>query len=196
MRRRTERRLSEAELLLWTQLARSVAPMPGRTAPDLPEAAPEPVLIAPVPGSFAAALMEPVKPAIPAKSKTPLKPALKPLAPVERRVLTALKRGARSIEAVIDLHGMYQAEAHAALRHFIMRAQQNGLTLVLVVTGKGGVEAGLEGEARGILRRVVPHWLRLADMRSYVLGFEEAARQHGGSGALYIRIRRHREVKP
>jgi len=32
--------------------------------------------------------------------------------------------------------------------------------------------------------------LRESDMRSIVLGFEEAARAHGGSGALYVRLRK------
>ncbi len=35
-----------------------------------------------------------------------------------------------------------------------------------------------------------PHWLREPDLRSIVLGFEEAGRAHGGSGALYVRLRR------
>ena len=48
-----------------------------------------------------------------------------------------------------------------------------------------------QGRARpGVLRRLAPHWLRANDMRSVVLGFEEAARAHGGSGALYVRLRR------
>jgi DNA-nicking Smr family endonuclease len=43
-----------------------------------------------------------------------------------------------------------------------------------------------------VLRRVVPHWLRLPELRALVLGFEEAAPQHGGAGALYVRLRRRR----
>ena len=38
-----------------------------------------------------------------------------------------------------------------------------------------------------MLRRLVPHWLREPDLRAAVLGFEEAGRAHGGSGALYVR---------
>jgi len=36
----------------------------------------------------------------------------------------------------------------------------------------------------------VPHWLRQAEFRPYVLAAENAHRAHGGEGALYIRIRR------
>ena len=37
-----------------------------------------------------------------------------------------------------------------------------------------------------MLRRLAPHWLKERDLRSVVLGFEEAGRAHGGSGALYV----------
>jgi DNA-nicking Smr family endonuclease len=43
---------------------------------------------------------------------------------------------------------------------------------------------------------MVPHWLRLAELRPLVLGFEEAEQRHGGSGALYVRLRRLREFGP
>ena len=48
---------------------------------------------------------------------------------------------------------------------------------------------------RSVLRRLVPHWLAEPGLRGLVLGFEQAARGHGGGGALYVRIRRAREVK-
>ena len=63
---------------------------------------------------------------------------------------------------------------------------------MIVVTGKGGPldDSGQWHNERGVLKRLTPHWLREADMRSVVLGFEEAGRAHGGSGALYVRLRR------
>jgi DNA-nicking Smr family endonuclease len=112
---------------------------------------------------------------------------------VERKTLQALRRGRKDVDSVIDLHGMRQEEAHFALLSFLHRAQSSGHALVLVVTGKGGAAAshGLF-EERGVLRRMVPHWLRLPDLRHLVIGFEEASPQHGGSGALYVRLRRRR----
>ena len=105
--------------------------------------------------------------------------------------MTALRRGRQGVEGVIDLHGMRQAEAHAALRGFLHRSQAEGFKVVLVVTGKGAsaIDDAPFGE-RGVLRRMVPHWLRLPDLRPLVVGFDEAARQHGGAGALYVRLRR------
>ncbi|MCX4199043.1 Smr/MutS family protein, partial [Methylobacterium organophilum] len=101
-----------------------------------------------------------------------------------------LRRGRLAIEARIDLHGMVQAEAHAALTGFLLRARAAGHSYVLVVTGKGGPGYADAFSERGVLRRSVPHWLRGPDLRGIVLGFEEAARHHGGGGALYVRLRR------
>ncbi|KMO42807.1 DNA mismatch repair protein MutS, partial [Methylobacterium tarhaniae] len=151
-----------------------------------PEPAPAPA--PPVP------MLRPARPAprsiskSPAPTPPPPVPALPPLAPLERRVRTGLRRGSRSVDASIDLHGMRQAEAHAALIGFLHRSRASGHAVVLVVTGKGG--SGDPYAERGVLRRSVPHWLRLPELRPLVLGFEEAAHHHGGGGALYIRLRR------
>jgi DNA-nicking Smr family endonuclease len=123
-------------------------------------------------------------------------PALAPLVPLERRTLTALRRGRQPLEAVLDLHGLRQAEAHDRLRGFLLREQRRGVRLVLVITGKGASGLTPGGEERGVLKRMVPHWLRMADMRAVVLGFEDAALGHGGSGALYVRLRRQKDDGP
>ena len=68
-----------------------------------------------------------------------------------------------------------------------------GHSLTLVVTGKGGAAPHEPAwQERGVLRRLVPHWLRLPALRALVLGFEEAGLRHGGAGALYVRLRRSR----
>src|SRR6202012_2110092 len=110
-------------------------------------------------------------------------------APVARREKQQLARGRTPIDVRIDLHGMTQAQAHAALAHFLRRAQHDGAKFALVVTGKGTRSGDSE---RGVLRRQVPHWLRLPDLRDVVLGFEEAHVTHGGEGALYVRLKRMR----
>ena len=187
MRSRRGRTLSEADLALWRQVARSVKPLAGR-APIEPEPAPPaPPAVAPEPTKMASW-------ASPASA--PGKPAPPPLAPLENRLRTQLRRGQQGVDAVIDLHGMRQDEAHMALRAFLRREQGRGTRLALVVTGKGAAGTSLFGDERGVLRRVVPHWLRLPDLRPLVVGFEEAQQRHGGSGALYVRLRRAREAGP
>lgn len=189
MRRRRERTLSGDEITLWTHVARTVKPFAGRVVPQLPRQETEPQ-----PESTA----EPAQTILPeqTRSKRPDPPPLPPLAPLERRTLTALKRGQQQLEAVLDLHGLRQAEAHDRLRGFLMREQARGARLVLVITGKGAAGDALMGDERGVLKRIVPHWLRMADLRSIVMGFDDAALNHGGSGALYVRLRRLRERGP
>ena len=97
-------------------------------------------------------------------------------------------------DAAIDLHGLRQGEAHAALLRFLDRGQRQGFKVVLVVTGKGGRvredEWGIGEGTTGVLRRQVPLWLGLPEFRALVVGWEEAGRPHGGAGALYVRLRR------
>lgn len=176
-RRSPARRLSDEEIALWAEVARSVARRRGAAPPAVP--APR---TAPPPPAASATIAPPLKPAGPP-----------PLAPLERRLKRELARGRGAVDSALDLHGLNQAEAHQALRGFLAHAQARGARLVIVVTGKGR-PSDLVGSTRleepGVLRRLAPHWLRAADLRGIVLGFEEAGRAHGGSGALYVRLRR------
>lgn len=187
------RRLSKEELSLWIQVTRTITPRDGVRAPDTPSDKTEEALPAPSSKEAKFHSDELAKP-----SKGPYRPKALPLAPIERRLKQRLSRGQISVDMKIDLHGMRQDEAHAALQRFLFRARQNEAKLVLVVTGKGGrkvrddVSHAPEG---GVLRRSVPHWLSAPDLRHVVLGFEEAALVHGGSGALYVRLRGQRSTE-
>lgn len=181
-RRRRSRQLNAEERRLWAHVVRGVAPMKGKI---LPEAEEEGLTAT----ETAVETLPPQAVPHPAPVR---KPAPPPLAPMERKTLQALRRGTKAVDGIIDLHGMRQGEAHEALLRFLHRSQGLGHSLVLVITGKGGASTGGLFEERGVLRRMVPHWLRLPDLRSLVVGFDEASPQHGGSGALYIRLRRRR----
>lgn len=174
---RRKRILTPDEVSLWTHVTQHVAP------------------IRPAPAPPAKRIKAPkVEPVMVAPTVKPEKAALPPLAPLERRLRQRLSRGAQPIDSVIDLHGKRQEEAHEALRRFVVGAHQMGYSVILVVTGKGASGTTDHGifEERGVLRRIVPHWLKMPDMRPFVIGFEPAAAHHGGSGALYVRIRRKR----
>ena len=180
---RRPRGLTPEERRLWAHVAQGVTPLDGRTLPAEP-----------APQASATEQSQGEAPSGSAKSPPgSLEPRQLPIAALDRRTITALRRGSQQIDGVIDLHGMRQSEAHAALLGFLRRSQDSGRKLVLVITGKGAAGSGdvLFAE-RGVLRRMVPHWLRLPDLRPLVLGFEEAAPHHGGSGALYVRLRRRR----
>lgn len=190
MIRRPRRPLSAEERRLWAEVVRSVTPLGGRTPDPVEEPASPPP--PPLPAS---------PPPAPPSKRPARPPAAPPLVQLERRTVRALARGRVSAEAVLDLHGRSQAQAHAALIRFLHGAQSRGQVLVLVVTGKGAPGApildpvsfgGMPGE-RGILRRMVPLWLAQPDLRRLVLGFEEAAPHRGGTGALYVRLKRLRD---
>jgi DNA-nicking Smr family endonuclease len=182
---RPKRALSEEERSLWDSVARQVKPLrkkPRPTKAQASEHASHPVVAKPVP---------PPRPIAPAHAPKPAKLLpVPPLASLGRRERSRLSRGTNEIDARLDLHGMTQTRAHRALFGFLQRAHHDGLTFVLIITGKGRV-SGAEAE-RGVLRRQVPHWLSLPEFRSLVVGFEEAHIGHGGEGALYVRIRRSR----
>ncbi|MEM9278490.1 MAG: Smr/MutS family protein, partial [Pseudomonadota bacterium] len=87
----------------------------------------------------------------------------------------------------IDLHGMTQNEAFDRLSRFLQHAYDSGRRTVLVITGKGS-----RGE--GVLKSAVPIWLEEPHFRKITTGYHEASISHGGSGALYIRLRRKRAI--
>lgn len=145
-------------------------------------------------GKQHAELVPPESPAI----KRP-RAAVPELALFDRNSVRKIRGGRVEIEARVDLHGMRQHEAHAALRSFLLSCQSRGLRYVLIITGKGkviGSQASHIGEAdreRGVLKRNVPRWLQEADLRAVVVSFTTAAVQHGGEGAIYVHLRaKHR----
>ena len=180
---RRKRGLSEEDRALWESVAKQVKPLRKRRA-SKPTAASAEANTDVTQKSTASP-----RPVAPQRIVAPSKPSPPPLAPIGRRERSHLSRGRKEIDARLDLHGMTQTRAHRALSAFLQRAQGDGLTFVLIITGKG--KMGSENE-RGVLRRQVPQWLNLPEFRSLVVGFEEAAIGHGGEGALYVRIRRSR----
>jgi DNA-nicking Smr family endonuclease len=182
---RRRRALSEEERVLWESVAKQTKPLRKKPRAAKPQVA-APDAETPVAAKQAA----PPKPLPSARIAPAPKPAPPPLAPLGRRERSQLSRGRKEIDARLDLHGMTQTRAHRALSGFLQRAHSDGLTFVLVITGKGRA-MGPESE-RGVLRRQVPQWLSLPEFRTLVVGFEEAHIGHGGEGALYVRIRRSR----
>jgi DNA-nicking Smr family endonuclease len=174
--RRPPRSLPPEDRALWEEIKRSIKPLRGRRT-EIPAA--EQQQQAPQrPTKKPAAVAGPGAPA-------PKRPPA--LAGFDRRTRQRITRGRLEIDARLDLHGMTLERARARLANFLYAEQRRGAALVLVITGKGG------STGEGALRREVPHWLALPELRSLVIGFEEAAPSHGGAGALYVRIRRARD---
>lgn len=190
---RRRKALSAEDRALWAHVARSVKAF--RTNPDLGNAdeALSPVPEAACPPAVAVTQIK-------RSNATPIPP----LAAIERPLRRQLSRGQASPDAVLDLHGLTQDAAHHRLVAFLRSAQTHGFKLVTVITGKGAPRHDMPRSAlprhhdatseRGVLRRMVPHWLTAPDLRPVVIGFEAAGPGHGGDGALFVRIRRPRGV--
>ena len=99
-----------------------------------------------------------------------------------------LKRGQLAIDGRIDLHGMTQDKAHRALEKFLTASQGAGQRCVLVITGKGLRPTG----ETGVLRNLVPRWMNAPAIRGRVLSFCTAQPRDGGTGALYVLLKRKR----
>ena len=139
---RRKRALSDEERALWETVAKQTKPLrkkPRAAKAVLETEAPAVTKAAHAEPAPAAKMVRVVKPA-------PL-PSPPPLAPLGRRERSQLSRGRKEIDARLDLHGMTQIRAHRVLRDFLHRAHADGLTFVLVITGKG--KTGAETERGG-----------------------------------------------
>lgn len=186
---RRPRHLKGEDAELWRQVTETVTPLRPRPRADPPpRAASDPPAPKRKAKAAAAASPAPKQQAEQQAAKAP--PSL---APLDRRLTRRIARGARAVDAKVDLHGLTQVAAHARLLAFLTAARANGHRLVLVVTGKGHVDpAGewWEEGMRGVLRRSVPEWLATPPFRVLVSGFERAHARKGGDGALYVQLRR------
>lgn len=180
-----KRPLRPEELKLWSAVAATVHPMAGRATPA-PAAAPEaPKAPAPPPAPEAPVRFE-LTPftigqhAAPSRKPVALGDASKDIEPRRKH---RISRERDPIGARIDLHGLDQDRARAALAAFVRHAWDDGYRAILVITGKG-----LSGD--GVLRRRTPEWLADPALRDIVAGVSEAHRRHGGEGALYVALKR------
>jgi len=185
--------LSDDDLALWRQVARSATPLEGARDGPVPQ-----------PKASATPRDTPafrIAPPPPSRDRDPghdLAPTLEsqiaaqPLR-MDRKTFTRMKRGKLKPQRKLDLHGMTLAQAHPALRRFVRQAHADGLRLVVVVTGKGSSardEGGPIPTPRGVLRHHVPGWLAAPDLRPFVLQVTDAHARHGGGGAYYVYLTR------
>jgi DNA-nicking Smr family endonuclease len=166
-----KRPLRPDELKLWSVVAATIRPAAGRATSRLADPQRPPALTAGV-----------ILPA-PDAVKPRGKPAAPPPDAIEPNRKRRIERAREDIGARLDLHGMDQDRARATLHAFVLRAHADGVRAILVITGKGTL-------GDGILRRRTPEWLAEPAVRAVVAGVSEAARTHGGAGALYVALKR------
>ena len=175
---------------LWHEVTETVSPLKQARRRPLAKLADEPL---PIPSA------PPPKP----RKVTPIRvmpsyqslglPGRAPGTGIEPNLKRKLQRGHVEIDGTIDLHGMRQVEAHAALKRFIHARVGRGDRTILVITGKGLKKLDRDAATiieAGVLRSMLPLWLSEPALAPLVAGWDAAAQRHGGEGAFYVRLRR------
>ena len=193
------RRLSAEEAALWAKVAGTVTPIKGRRAPkpaDVAEAKAQAGKPPPPPPGKRRAAPPPGKAPVAAKPP-PIPP--EPPRPLDRNGLDnswerKLARGVLQPDFTLDLHGATLDAAYSRLDHGLALALAQGARVVLLITGRprpGDGQAG-RGERRGAIRANFVDWLTAGTHASRIAAIRPAHPRHGGSGAVYIVLRRPR----
>lgn len=102
---------------------------------------------------------------------------------VQEGQMRKLKAGQVGFEGSLDLHGMNIEKARELLWDFLAEATRLEVRCVRVTHGKAARTDG----RRPLLKSHVNTWLR---QHPQVLGFTSALPRHGGTGSLYVMLRR------
>jgi DNA-nicking Smr family endonuclease len=179
------RRLDAEERALWARVAATVTPLEGRKA-DLPT-------------PFVSSAVETRAPVV-ARAEPASVPRLRsgrtevpPPDTLDGGWDRRLRRGMVLPDRTLDLHGHTLLGAHQALESALARAVADDLRVLLVITGK----PPKAGEARrGLIRASIGDWLSVSSHRARIAAVRVAHPRHGGAGALYLILRRKREISP
>lgn len=99
------------------------------------------------------------------------------------RTRKKLKTGQILIDAKLDLHGYTGDEAISALTLCLSNNHAHGRRVLLIIHGK----SRLAGQHGPILKNIVYQWLK---KQPEVLAIQSAQAKHGGTGAVYVLLRR------
>jgi DNA-nicking Smr family endonuclease len=175
------RRLDPDEAKLWAKVVESVRPLEGVAMPGSPAEAGAPSAPAPDPGLGRGATQPP-----------PPRPARKtPGETLDGTWDRRLSRGLVAPDAMLDLHGHNLATAYDLLDRRLEQAIDSGARLMLLVTGKPPDPA--RPAKRGAIRAAVGDWLHASRHSGRIAAVRNAHPRHGGTGALYIVLRRPRD---
>jgi len=105
---------------------------------------------------------------------------------VQQKIMSKLKKGQFPIDSKIDLHGSTVDEAGAKLQHAINVAVTNKQRCVLVVHGRGKGSF----DNKPAIKTHANQWLRNS---ANVLAFCSAQSHQGGTGAVYVLLKRQRD---
>jgi len=105
---------------------------------------------------------------------------------LDRKLMQQLKQGLFPVQDHVDLHGCTRQEAEIKVTQFLLNSYRLGQRCVLVVHGRG-----LNSEDHiPVLKERLPIWLNRGPVRRIVLAFSTARPYDGGTGAIYVLLRR------
>ncbi len=168
-------RLTENDRAEWASYARTLTALPGRSLPDLP--LPPPAMVTATPAQ------PPPRALARRASLGGLVINVQPSG-VDNATWHRFRTGKITASRTLDLHGRTAQRAYHSLSSLLQQAHADQFRCIEVITGRG------TGEAGGVLRRELPLWLNLPDLRPLVLA---AAYPHAANtGSVRILLRRRR----
>jgi DNA-nicking Smr family endonuclease len=102
---------------------------------------------------------------------------------IQKQVLRKLRQGRFALEGELDLHGLRVVEARQRLIQFLNQCRNRGARCVRIIHGKG---LGSH-QKQPVLKGKTNRWLQ---QRDEVLAFCSARQVDGGTGAVYVLLKR------
>ena len=102
---------------------------------------------------------------------------------LQQRVMEKLRRGQIPIDGELDLHGMTASDAETTLDRFITICKQNEYRCIRIIHGKG---LGSKNR-KPVLKNKLDQWLK---NNNQILAFCSTRPSHGGTGAVYVLLKR------
>ena len=100
----------------------------------------------------------------------------------------------------IDLHGYTLEKANNAIEQFILNSFEEGVSKLIVVTGKG-IHSNVEKDPYvskdlSILKYSVPEFINNnQNLMKVINDIQDATIEDGGSGAFYVLLKKNRSIK-
>jgi len=101
---------------------------------------------------------------------------------LQHKVLKRLRQGKHPIEHALDLHGLTIKQARNELLAFLGECEAANVSHAIIVHGKG-----FRSKDKPVIKPMVNRWLRAVDN---VLAFHSAQAKDGGSGAVYVLLKK------
>ena len=100
----------------------------------------------------------------------------------------------------LDLHGYTLEQANNAIEQFILKAFEEGVSKLIIVTGKG-IHSDVEKDPYvskdlSILKYSVPEFINNnQNLMRVINDIQDATIEDGGSGAFYVLLKKNRSTK-